>query len=65
MLYTKLLEDNKTLDNDKKEFNLYLILSLRGKEFNSIQKAFIDLELTSHKQTKIQKLKKLDLFKEH
>ena len=42
MFYTKLLEDNKTLDNDKKD-NLYLILSLRGEEFNSIQKAFIDL----------------------
>ena len=40
------------------EFKLYLILSLRGEKFNSIQKAFIDPEYTSHKQTKIQKLKK-------
>ena len=63
MLYTKLLEDNKTLDNDKKEFNLYLILSLRGEEFNSIQKAFIDPEQTSHKQTKVQKLKKQTFFR--
>ena len=58
MFYTKLLEDNKTLDNNKKEFKLYLILSLRGEEFNSIQKAFIDPKYNSHKQTKVQKLKK-------
>ena len=44
MFYTKLLEDNKNLDNNKNEFKLNLILSLRGGEFNSIQKAFIDPE---------------------
>ena len=63
MLYTKLLEDNKTLDNNKKEFKLYLILSLRGEEFNSIQKAYIDPEQTSHKQAKIKKLKNRPFYR--
>jgi len=53
----KLLEDNRTLEayNIKREFKLYLILRLRGGEFNLTPKGFTDPEKTSPIQKKVKK----------